>query len=98
MIAREELKGPRAVDTLNFNNCLKFFIAFLMKFAGAAEALMEVILENETDLQKTTRVKKFGKGNNIAYSHLMDACSKDVDASFVAGSHIEYGQTDYSNV
>ena len=43
MVARDEFSNrssAAAVDTVNFENWLRFFYAFLMKFAGAYEAIL----------------------------------------------------------
>jgi len=74
-----------AVDTVNFENWLRFFYAFLMKFAGAYEAiLVPQPPVGETAAQLKKRNDDHGDGNRTAVSHLMDACFRNVDAQLIA--------------
>jgi hypothetical protein len=55
MVARDEFSNrssTAAVDTINFENWLRLFYAFLMKFAGAYEAtLVPLPTAGETSAQ-----------------------------------------------
>jgi hypothetical protein len=79
--------GLLPVDTINFEIWLRFFIAFLMKFDGAAEAIKSIIPLSETTAQLNKRLHDFGKGNSIAFSHLMNACFMNVDARLIASTY-----------
>ena len=88
MLARDEFSSrssAAAVDTVNFENWLRFFYAFLMKFAGAYEAiLVPQPPVGETAAQLKKRNDDHGAGNRTAFSHLMDACFRNVDAQLIA--------------
>ena len=79
--------GLQPVDTINFEIWLRFFIAFLMKFNGAAEAIKSIIPLSETTAQLNKRLHDFGKGNSIAFSHLMNVCLMSVDERLIASTY-----------
>ena len=88
MLARDEFSSrssAAAVDTVNFENWLRFCYAFLMKFAGAYEAtLVHYQQLARHQLVENKRTYDHGAGNRAAFAHLMDACFRNVDAQLIA--------------
>ena len=60
-----------------------------MKYEGAYEAIQVEIPEVELPEETTVRLATHGKGNNIAYSYLMEACTKGHETSLVARKYKE---------
>ena len=62
-------------------------MAFLMKYDGAYEAIQVAISEVELLKETEVRLATHGKGNNVAYSYLMEACTKGPETSLVARTY-----------
>ena len=62
-------------------------MAFFMKLQRACEATQVDISIVESAPEAEARLVRHGKGNNIAYSYLMEACMKGSETSLVANKY-----------
>ena len=68
-------KLPYKVDVEDSPGWCRFFMAFLMKYEGAFDAIQVVILKIESAEETAVRLATHGKDNHVAYSYLMKACT-----------------------
>ena len=59
-------------------------MAFLLKYGGAYEAVQVAISEVESLEETGVKLATHGKDNNVAYSYLMEGCTKGPETSLVA--------------
>ena len=82
-MAERNDKPPFKVDVEDFSGWCSFFMAFLMKYEGAHEAIQIVMLAIKSAEKTAVRQITHGKRNNIAFSYLMEACTKGPETSLV---------------
>ena len=72
------------VHVEDFPRWVRFFMAFLMKYYGEYEGTQVFIPAIESAEETTVRLATHEKGNNVAYSYLMETCTEGLKTNVVA--------------